>query len=493
MIKRFPRHSLKGVVITDNVIFPVPLLLTHRRRCCYALVTTRTIKRGFSAQTTTNSTGRDHERPRKFLIHWKGEGGDGYSLQFRHEEFRGALAAVLGTSPSSNKHSPSRSISFRDALEYKVKERMDERTSLFNQAIQYIDISDTVEMPHWAFAKAAERCSLLRALYEIVAMSPVDTYQQLGLVAMQNGAFADLRRGSENGHYTWCIRVRNFNVREGSTNDQRHGNRALSVTKEKEALLELSPLLETFGGRVDLQNPNCTICIFDGLRGGMRILARRLAVGADIFPLSPNQRSCVTTTPLCPIAAFSLCNVAGIRTNSRILDPFAGSCSTLLAAAMLEPSCQSVAIDIAHNGLVNRDSIRKDFLTRHLTEPLALLHGDYRDDHVREKARMSVPGSQFDYIITDPPYGIRESRKSTIPIDDLLMCLRTDRISGKPLLRQGGKIVCFLPCELGQNVVHDVLPTETLLKEAGLRFELCCEQRLRSTLSRWLVSFVCVE
>lgn len=437
----------------------------------------------------SGSTLRDRDIPAKLLVHWKGEGGEGYSIQFRHEEFRGALAAVLHDSLRSDVAS----LCFTDALEYSgVEEIHETKLSQYNQALQYVEVSDSSSIPRWAFKNAAERCSLLHAIYEVVAVD-YENYDRLASLGVENGGFSDMTRGGDNEDFTWCVRVRNYSRKFSTKKDQRHGIRTRSTSKEKEALVALKPLLETFGGAVDLRNPDCKICIFDGLKEGRKILSRKLASGPDVYVMAPNTRICITTTPLCPIAAFSLCNVAGIRPHSRILDPYAGSCATLLASAMLEPSCQTVGIEIAHNGVVNRHDIRNDFQTRNLTEPVALIRGNYMDDNVRDSARNSVTNGQFDFIITDPPYGIRESKMATKPIEDLLMCIQKDRFIGKPLLRRGGKIVCFLPCQSDQLFEEDVMPSKEVLKRAGFNFELCCEQRLNDTLSRWLVSFVCAE
>lgn len=106
--------------------------------------------------------------------------------------------------------------------------------------------------------------------------------------------------------------------------------------------------------------------------------------------ISPVTRICVTTTPLCPIAAFSLVNVAGVRDGQKIFDPYAGSCAILLAVAMIAPTCQTVGVDIAHDGLINRENIRKDFDTRKLTQPKAVFRGDSTLASVRDQAMASV-------------------------------------------------------------------------------------------------------
>ena len=61
---------------------------------------------------------------------------------------------------------------------------------------------------------------------------------------------------------------------------------------EKDGLTALKDLLIKFGGKVDLENPDCKIYIFDGLQDVIdgeldtrKILARRIAVGPKVCAL----------------------------------------------------------------------------------------------------------------------------------------------------------------------------------------------------------------
>ena len=104
----------------------------------------------------------------------------------------------------------------------------------------------------------------------------------------------------------------------------------------------------------------------------------------------------------------------------------------------------------------------------------------------------------FDCIVTDPPYGIRESQIARSPIHDLLELIRMDRDNDQRLLRVGGRLVLFVPdpkeqANDKQTDIMTLLPDRTTMERAGLQFEFCAEQPLNDLLSRWLVSFVCVE
>jgi tRNA G10 N-methylase Trm11 len=160
-----------------------------------------------------------------------------------------------------------------------------------------------------------------------------------------------------------------------------------------------------------------------------------------------------------------------------------------------------VGIEISHDGLVNRDDLRRDFHTRQLTEPVAVLHGDATMAEVRALARAAIGHRPFDAILTDPPYGIRESNKggggstpaSSRPIDDLLQMILEDRAAGTPLLRMGGRMVVFLPHRVEEESLEDIFPTCEQLDAAGLMCEYAQEQPLNDALSRWLVSYICVR
>jgi tRNA G10 N-methylase Trm11 len=487
----------------------------------------------------------------------RGEGVEGYSMQFRHLEFLGALAALLR---AQDERAPSLEellhsgrtrfsasnytiaadrglISFKNSLNYtgSLADKLPQgKRTRYNQAMQYVDFHDDKlkkSISRELLARVADRCSLIHALYEVVAeagsFSAKDEernstqgahrrhgrYEALAESALANDAFSDMNAGGENELASWCLRVRHYgdsvenkddgdvdaeNVRRHSVPRARHaGKKTRSMEKEREALLALRPLLIPFGGPVNLRHPDTKIYILDGLINSLgnfsAVLARRLATGghSQALSIAPSTRICVTNTPLCPIASFVIVNVAGVQGSETILDPYVGSGGILLAAALIDNRVRTVGIDVAHGGLIDRDHLRRDFADRNLTQPLELIQGDSTDANVRRLARSAVGGKPFDLILTDPPYGIRESTvRQTNPICDLLESIATDREAGHRLLRKGGKLVCFVPCQ-ADHTISNVLPTAEQMNEAGLRIEAIREQPLNSKLSRWLVSFVC--
>lgn len=210
--------------------------------------------------------------------------------------------------------------------------------------------------------------------------------------------------------------------------------------------------------------------------------------------IAPATRICITNTPLEPIAAFSLCNVARIKDGDKVLDPYCGSGATLLATAMMAPTAKSVGIEIAHNGLVNRDDIRQDFVSRNLPPPQQLIYGDSTHLEIRQQARAAIGNTSFDAIVADPPYGIRESSNynEKSPLEELFASIHHDREAGERFLTLGGRLVAFVPVT-DQQSLRQMLPSVEMTKAAGLEFEVSREQPLNEKLSRWLVSYICVR
>ena len=161
---------------------------------------------------------------------------------------------------------------------------------------------------------------------------------------------------------------------------------------------------------------------------------------------------------------------------------------------MIAPHSETVGIEIANDYMVNRSDIRKDFSTRQLCPPKALLQGDCVDPNMRRQAREVVGSQPFDAIVTDPPYGIRESTGTSekSPMEELFACIADDRDAGNRLLKKGGRLVAFVPVT-DQETIREMLPDSALTERAGLLFEVCREQPLNEKLSRWLVSFVCTR
>lgn len=413
-------------------------------------------------------------------------------------------------------------------------------------AMQYIHTNSkgNESLSKETMIEVIRRSCLVRDVYEIIAIG--DTYQDLASNALQRlkGIELNMNADSDPSSYSlsllsqaredesnvsWCVRSRQYGLEDSvdiKKATQYGKNKTSSMTREKEVIISMGELLQTFKGPVRLQNPECALYVFEGLKNYNETAAtddtfvnfEQIILALKMGPnpskktgkskkksdfqlqastIAPKTRVCITRTPLCPLAAFIMCNLARLKEGHRVLDPFAGSCTTLLAAAMIAPSCESVGIEISSNDIVDRDDIMTDFKSRKLSPPKALIQGDCTVEAVRDQARSLIDGDSFDIILSDPPYGRRESKSrsqedDTAPLVQLVQCMAHDLGNDKRLLKKGGKLVVFVPISIGERL-EDGLPNTDQLEAAGLQLFSVTEQPLSETLSRWLAVYNCVK
>ena len=403
--------------------------------------------------------------------HDRGEGIKGYSLPFRQLEFTNAMEAELFDSKEKVK------IAFKDAEIY--EDEMDDSY----QNLQYIGSNKNISNRVWI--STVERCCLVNALYEIIGVG--DSYEELTASMLSSNKLKEYYRGGSYANATWSLRIRQYN--KNKTNIHNMNERELVKT-------HLSLVFRKLGGRVSLRNPDCPFFLMVGLSEHdyftkQLVMVQKLAEGVSTSVLSPNTRLVRTTTPLDTISSYLLCNlgkvVKSMSSHCRILDPFAGSCTTLLAASLITASnCQTVGIDIQ---MPSNRQIEQEFIDQNCTPPVALIHGDCLSMEVREQARNAINQTSFDVIITDPPYGIRERIVSSFenPLIELISVIRQDLLNGTPLLNpQGGRLVAFIPQVSGDELC---LPNQKVLNEARLKQVILQKQYMSRDFSRWLVVY----
>jgi len=431
------------------------------------------------------------------IILWRGEKAHGNDLQFRQLEFTSALASRRPERMAEIDFSPALSSNFT------MSEEMDEyERQAYENAMQYVSALDRrVEKNNAPISLLSDedlivtvqRCSLVRSLIEIVAEG--GTYPELAKNALASGNLHDMMKSGSSSDASWRVRMRQYGGEAKLQKRKQYGRQMKSPLRaERDAINDMGELFDEFTGPVDLNSADITLYLFEGLLGRQKVLARLLTRGAETSGMAPKTRICVTTTPLCNLAAFTMCNVARIQPGYRIFDPFAGSCAILMAASMIEPTIQSVGVEIALDGQVNREDIVLDFTSRNLTLPSSILRGDSMLEDIRNEARAAVGNEPFDAIVTDPSYGIREKTGLCLdpPLVDLVKCIAKDRKDGNRLLKLGGRLVAFVPNQAGDDISLD-MPSEDDLSLAGLEFCQMLEQPLNGLLSRWLVEFKCVE
>ena len=421
------------------------------------------------------------------IVLWRGESAAGYSLQFRHQELSNSIAAAFDLSGAPD-------LKYNGMLKYDgERELSDRELKGIEGAMEFVANADGSPISKNWLIQATERSSLIRECYEVVAKA--DTYEELAQLALESHALDDVLSGGDNEDATWRIRLRQYFSTSTNDKGRRYGKNVRSpIRAEKQAIQAMSELFIRFKGKVDLMNPDCGLYLFEGTKEGQIILARTIAKGPKISRIAPKTRICITNTPLEPIAAYNLCNFARVSDDSKVLDTYAGSCATLLAAASVAPNCTTVGIEIALKKFVKKEHIIEDFTSRNLKVPNAIIRGDSMDRDVREKARNAIGGQAFDCIATDPPYGVREKAgdNSSPPLVQLFEAIAEDRDAGAPLIKIGGRLTAFVPVAPGESVA-DGLPDDELAEKAGMKLTDTIEQPLNHQLARWLVAYTCVR
>lgn len=184
---------------------------------------------------------------------------------------------------------------------------------------------------------------------------------------------------------------------------------------EREAVISASNFTAHLRGPVKLNDPALALSSFilpseRPSEPPTYLLLRKYCSGfSRLRDFDPNTRICVTSTPLEPIAAFTMANAGLVSNNSAVLDLYAGSATSLLAAAGLAPECTTVGIERDGDWLVNFTHISSDFVSRGLRPP-HMIRGDSRSASVRRSALAAAGVRGFDAILADPPYGKREVR-----------------------------------------------------------------------------------
>ncbi len=196
------------------------------------------------------------------------------------------------------------------------------------------------------------------------------------------------------------------------------------------------------GGTVDLRHPARRFWLHrtatDQLRLSEEIaVVDRTAFAARRLPRFPFQRPVTLPRRLARAAV----NLARVRTGDRVVDPFVGTGTLLLEAALVG----ALAVGIDREAVMIRGTLRNfESVGRH---PQQLLQAD------AEVAATHFPPASFDALVTDPPYG-RASPTGGEPPEALVRrVIRawSDRV------RAGGRLVVIVPAELGPLPVRGAL------------------------------------
>jgi tRNA (guanine10-N2)-methyltransferase len=125
--------------------------------------------------------------------------------------------------------------------------------------------------------------------------------------------------------------------------------------------------------------------------------------------LALTRRAFLGPTSLEPLLALSMCNMAGIRSGSVVLDPFVGTGSVLVAAARIGGVTFGVDVDyrVLCMGKMGR-TVATNFEQYGLPLP-ELVRGDMAELCLRRSALANL----FDAVVCDPPYGVRAGARQS--------------------------------------------------------------------------------
>ncbi|GLI63539.1 hypothetical protein VaNZ11_006528 [Volvox africanus] len=208
--------------------------------------------------------------------------------------------------------------------------------------------------------------------------------------------------------------------------------------------------------------------------------------------------------------AFVMCNHAGVRRGSLVLDPYAGTGSILVAAAHYGARVMGADIDIKIicEGKIGKGgerlTIYSNFEQYGLPAPVGLIRMDAHRHPIRPDL-----SEIFHAIIGDPPYGVRAGgRKSGLPKAEMAQrllirdrdtyipstqpytlgeCLRDLLDLSARLLVVGGRLVYFLPATPGTYDEADIP------QHPALKLVANSEQILTSRYSRRLITMEKVQ
>lgn len=279
----------------------------------------------------TLTCSRIHAFSHTYLVQWRGEKDFSYSPRaFREAEFRNALQAEDLSSSS---------LKFESVMGDSAQPNQTNQ----NDIIQLM----STEVSKMNVINGASRCSTVRNLYEVLGEG--ESYESCASAASITDSFTtDERAGA-----SWAVRCRDYrNGRVG---------KAVNVGKtfEREAIIGISKVTDQLRGPVSLSTP--TVLLYVAIFPGSRyLLLRELGHGfPDLRKFDPNTRRCITSTPLEPIAAFVMANCARVRPGSSVIDLYAGSCATLLAAGGLCKDVKTVGVERDNDWLVPFEKIRE--------------------------------------------------------------------------------------------------------------------------------------
>lgn len=223
-----------------------------------------------------------------------------------------------------------------------------------------------------------------------------------------------------------------------------------------DTLQRLGAAYRSGGGRISLDHPTRRYWVEPGPEGQLRLFEEagvvdRTALAARSTPHLPFQRP----VTLAPRLARALVNMTRVGPGDRVVDPFLGTGSLLVEAAML--GARTVGVDVSASMV---QGALQNFA--HLGQsPEVLRQADAAE------AASEFPEGSFDALVTDPPYGRASGTRGEAPerLWSRALVAWTTRV------RPGGRLGI-------------VVPAGAAVPDLDARLELAIPQRVHRSLTR---------
>ena len=210
---------------------------------------------------------------------------------------------------------------------------------------------------------------------------------------------------------------------------------------------------------------------------------RSLAELSDV-----KKRPFIGTTALPADRALLMSNIGLVTEGETVLDPFCGSGSLLLSSALLGARVIGADVDAElltfcdaplrfpksphrPNRGVERVSYTDSFTELGLEQPMLLPGLDIQSDDVVIQVLQANHGQRYDAIVTDPPYGIRESSSK---MNDGQITERLCRVASQ-VLKGSGRLVFLRVVECTLETLEQtqqVLEVELILMAKRYCFDV---------------------
>ncbi|MDJ0269620.1 MAG: RsmD family RNA methyltransferase [Aigarchaeota archaeon] len=195
---------------------------------------------------------------------------------------------------------------------------------------------------------------------------------------------------------------------------------------EIEKRLASNILAQNVGLKLNLTNPDFIFSVIVSPNAFVIGLMKNVLVGKGFNERRAGKRPFTIPSALQPKLSRCMVNLAVGSVDDKILDPFAGTGSILIEAALMG----HIAIGLELKGWICRGALTN--LSTYIPS---------RENIIQADARKAPLRAEFDAVVTDPPYG----RSSTIPGKSFTNLINRFLSEVDYLLARDGKIVMAYP------------------------------------------------